>query len=79
MAAGEAKGLLDSMPIAYAVTYLFGTVGSAIVIALFGPALLRIDLPEACKEYEEKPGGGGARKLVAPVPHGAAGKFGHSA
>ena len=57
MAANETKGLLDSMPIAYAVTYLFGTVGSAIVIALFGPALLRIDLPAACKEYEETHGG----------------------
>jgi putative transport protein len=55
---GEAKRLLDSMPIAYAVTYLFGTVGSAIVIAMLGPALLRIDLPAACKDYEEKQGGG---------------------
>lgn len=57
MAAGDAKRMLDSMPIAYAVTYLFGTVGSAIVIALFGPALLRINLPAACKDYEEKFGG----------------------
>src|SRR4029453_8000033 len=53
----QAKGLLDSMPIAYAVTYLFGTVGSAIVIALLGPALLRIDLVAACKDYEAKQGG----------------------
>ena len=50
--------MLDSMPIAYAVTYMFGTVGSAIVIALLGPALLRMDLPAACKDYEEKQGGG---------------------
>ena len=57
LAADQAKALLDSMPIAYAVTYMFGTVGSAIVIAVFGPALLRIDLPAACKEYEEKQGG----------------------
>jgi putative transport protein len=57
LAADQAKALLDAMPIAYAVTYLFGTVGSAIVIALFGPALLRIDLPAACKDYEEKYGG----------------------
>jgi len=57
LAADEAKRLLDSMPIAYAVTYMFGTVGSAIVIALVGPALLRVDLPAACKEYEEKYGG----------------------
>jgi putative transport protein len=57
LAADEAKRLLDSMPVAYAVTYMFGTVGSAIVIALLGPVLLRMDLAAACKEYEEKQGG----------------------
>ena len=57
LAADQTKRLLDSMPIAYAVTYIFGTVGSAIVIALIGPALLRINLVEACKDYEEKQGG----------------------
>ncbi len=55
--AEQTKGYLDAMPIAYAVSYIFGTVGSAIVIALVGPALLRINLPKACKEYEEKFGG----------------------
>src|SRR4051794_23248561 len=54
----QAKGLLNSMPIAYAVTYMFGTVGSALVIALLGPKLLRINLPAACKRYEEENGGG---------------------
>src|SRR5256714_4047579 len=58
VAADQAKALLDSMPIAYAVTYMFGTVGSALVIALLGPKLLGINLPAACKEYEEKHGGG---------------------
>ena len=53
----EAKKLLDAMPVAYAVTYIFGTVGSAIVLALIGPALLGIDLEAACKRYEEKHGG----------------------
>ena len=53
----ESKKLLDAMPVAYAVTYIFGTVGSAIVLALFGPALLGIDLEAACKRYEEKHGG----------------------
>jgi putative transport protein len=57
LAADQAKQLLDSMPIAYAVTYLFGTVGSAIVIAVLGPALLRLNLVAACKDYEEKQGG----------------------
>jgi len=56
MTADQVKGLLDSMPIAYAVTYMFGTVGSAIVIALICPALLRIDLVAACKDYEKKQG-----------------------
>jgi putative transport protein len=53
----ESKKLLDAIPVAYAVTYIFGTVGSAIVLALIGPALLGIDLEKACKEYEEKYGG----------------------
>src|SRR5690606_21003641 len=53
----ETKRLLDAMPVAYAVTYIFGTMGSAIIIALLGPALLRIDLEAACKRYEEKHGG----------------------
>jgi len=58
LAAEEAKALLDAMPVAYAVTYIFGTVGSAILLALIGPKLLRIDLAAACKAYEERQGGG---------------------
>jgi putative transport protein len=53
----ETKKLLVGMPVAYAVTYIFGTVGSAIIIALLGPALLGIDLEAACKRYEEERGG----------------------
>lgn len=53
----ETKNLLDGMPVAYAVTYIFGTIGSAIIIAMLGPALLGIDLEAACKRYEEKHGG----------------------
>src|SRR5258707_4553149 len=44
LAADDTKKLLDSMPVAYAVTYMFGTVGSAIVISLLGPFLLRFDI-----------------------------------
>jgi len=55
--ADKAKALLDSMPVAYAVTYMFGTMGSAIVIAVLGPKLLGINLEAACKDYEEKQGG----------------------
>jgi putative transport protein len=57
LAPDQSKALLDAMPVAYAVTYIFGTVGSAIVIALIGPAMLGIDLEAACKRYEEKYGG----------------------
>ena len=57
LAPDQTKKILDSIPVAYAVTYLFGTVGSAIVIALLGPALLRFNIASACKEYEEKQGG----------------------
>jgi putative transport protein len=53
----DTKKLLDSMPVAYAVTYIFGTIGSAIILALVGPGLLGIDLEAACKRYEEKHGG----------------------
>src|SRR5882757_2387695 len=56
--ADKAKALIDSMPVAYAVTYMFGTMGSAVVIAVLGPKLLGINLVAACKDYEEKHGGG---------------------
>ena len=35
----QIKPMLDVMPVAYAVTYIFGTVGSAIILALVGPSL----------------------------------------
>ena len=57
LAADQAKALIDSMPVAYAVTYMFGTMGSAVVIAVLGPKLLGINLVAACKDYEEKQGG----------------------
>jgi putative transport protein len=51
------KAILDKIPVGYAVTYIYGTVGSAIVIATLGPKLLRIDLPAACVQYEADLGG----------------------
>ena len=80
--ADQVKAMLDGMPVAYAVTYIFGTVGSAIVIALVGPALLRIDLVAAAKDYEAKHGGTkemGRRLGVAPLgaePSGETGREG---
>jgi putative transport protein len=57
LTAEQAKGLIDSMPVAYAVSYMFGTMGSAVVIAVLGPKLLGINLEKACKDYEQKQGG----------------------
>jgi len=57
LAADQAKALIDSMPVAYAVSYMFGTMGSAVVIAVIGPKLLGINLEAACKDYEQREGG----------------------
>jgi len=55
--ADQTKAMLDIMPTAYAVTYIYGTVGSAIVIAILGPVLLGTDIKKAAKEYEAEHGG----------------------
>ena len=49
---------LNQIPVAYAVTYIFGTAGSAWFLASVGPKLLGVDLPAACKELEQKMGAG---------------------
>src|SRR6478736_893529 len=48
---------VDAMPVAYAVTYLFGTAGSAWFLATIGPKILGVDLARACADYEAKMGG----------------------
>src|SRR5205814_1870249 len=58
LAADQTKAYLDSMRVAYAVTYMFGTMGSAIVIAIIGPKLLGIELVAAGEDSEENHGGG---------------------
>jgi len=62
LAPEQSKAMLDAMPIAYAVTYIFGTAGSAVLLAILGPKMLGIDLVAACKDYEAR--------------HGAAAEFG---
>jgi putative transport protein len=53
----EKTQLINRMPVAYAVTYIFGTAGSAWLLASIGPKLLRVDLPAECKKLESKMGG----------------------
>jgi putative transport protein len=56
----QAKAYADAVPIGYAVTYLFGTIGSAIMLAQIGPKLIGVDLRAACADYERKMGAGSA-------------------
>jgi putative transport protein len=56
--AEQAKAYLDAIPIGYAVTYIFGTIGSAIVLAQLGPKLIGVNLAAACADYEKQMGGG---------------------
>ena len=45
---------LSQIPVAYAVTYIFGTVGTGWVLAFLGPKLLRVNLAEECARYERE-------------------------
>ena len=56
--AEQAKAYADAVPIGYAVTYIFGTIGSAIVLAQLGPKLIGVDLAAACADYERQLGAG---------------------
>ncbi|MCZ8485566.1 hypothetical protein O9993_06855 [Vibrio lentus] len=63
--------LLDQIPVAYAICYLFGTIGTGMILAYVGPKLLGIDLEEACKILNKKmsegtPEEGIARSLASP-------------
>lgn len=50
----EIQQQLDLIPVAYAVTYLFGTVGTGWIIAFLGPKILRINIEEECNRYEKE-------------------------
>ncbi len=54
----EAQAQLDLIPVAYAVTYLFGTIGTGWILAFLGPKLLRTDIAAACARYEREVLGG---------------------
>ncbi len=54
----RAKELLGQISVAYAVAYLWGTIGCALIIAFVGPKLLGIDLAEECARYEQELAGG---------------------
>lgn len=57
VSAATAKAWSDLVPVAYAVTYIFGTVGAALYISLLAPRLLGVrDLPAAAHRLEQQLG-----------------------
>lgn len=50
----EKRRLLDAMTVAYAVTYIFGTAGTAWILSALGPRLVGGNVMAACKEYEAR-------------------------
>lgn len=58
------KSMLGAIPVGYAVTYIYGTVGSALLLSKLGPKMIGADIEQACKDYEAKLGGGA--KSVQP-------------
>jgi putative transport protein len=55
--AAETTRLENAVPTAFAMTYIFGTVGATLIICVVGPKLLGFDLVAACRAYEVKMGG----------------------
>lgn len=53
----QKTAFINKIPVAYAVTYIFGTAGSAWVLASLGPKLLGGNLVEKAKELEASLGG----------------------
>ena len=48
------KELADHMPVAYAITYIWGTIGTGIILSILGPKLLGVNLEAECKRYEKE-------------------------
>ncbi len=54
--AADRQAMLNHIPVAYAVTYIWGTVGTGWILATLGPKLLKVDLPAECRRYEQELG-----------------------
>lgn len=65
LADAQKTELVNSIPVAFAVTYLVGVIGAAWVLAQLAPKLLRIDLAEECRRYEQQTLGGNAPLATA--------------
>ncbi|MFC0216855.1 aspartate:alanine exchanger family transporter [Pseudochelatococcus lubricantis] len=57
LAEADLRASLALLPVAYAVTYPFGTIGSAVLLANIAPRLLGFDLAKVSADYERANGG----------------------
>lgn len=57
IAADQKQSFINQIPVAYAVTYIFGTAGTAWFLASIGPKLLGKNIIQQTKEYEATLGG----------------------
>ena len=62
----EAAGLINRIPVAFAVTYLIGVVGAAWFLAQLAPRLMGVDLEEECRRYEQEMHGQREGESAAP-------------
>jgi putative transport protein len=53
----EITRLVGHVPVADAVTYLYGTIGVTLLLTKVFPRVMRVDLRTACAEFEETLGG----------------------
>lgn len=53
----QKQQMINQIPVAYAVTYIFGTAGTAWFLAFIGPKLLGKDVIKQTKDYEQSLGG----------------------
>ena len=58
MSADKKTEMLNHIPVAYAVVYLWGTIGTGLILSVLGPKLLGVDIEEECKRYEKEMSGG---------------------
>lgn len=52
--ASDRTAMANSVPVAFAVTYLIGLTCSGWLLARLGPALMRIDLADECRKLDEE-------------------------
>jgi aspartate-alanine antiporter len=62
LAPDESARLNSQMAVAFAITYVFGTVGVIIFLRSLAPRLLGVDVKRAARELESKLGGGTAAR-----------------